>query len=61
MPNELQRNFNLMRELDARAHNLLKGIDKEGNELLLKLTKNALPEEERRETLKQIQHAFNKV
>lgn len=63
MPNELQRNFTLMRELDSRAQTLMKSIDEKANEFMKTLVKDkeSIPEEERKEKLKAIQDMFNKA
>uniref|UniRef100_A0A0K8TL82 Inhibitor of growth protein n=1 Tax=Tabanus bromius TaxID=304241 RepID=A0A0K8TL82_TABBR len=63
LPSELQRNFKLMRDLDARAQNIMKTIDDKASEFMQILVKNkeSLTEESRREKLKQIQDLFNKA
>lgn len=63
MPNELQRNFTLMRELDSRAQTLMKNIDEKADEFMKTLVKDkeSIPEEVRKEKLKAIQDMFNKA
>ncbi|KAJ6645808.1 Inhibitor of growth protein 4 [Pseudolycoriella hygida] len=59
LPNELQRNFKLMRDLDTRAQLLMKQIDEKANLFMETLIKEPVPEEERKEKLKGIQDSFN--
>lgn len=63
LPNELQRNFTLMRELDSRAQTLMKNIDEKADEFMKTLVKDkdSIPEEVRKEKLKAIQDMFNKA
>lgn len=63
LPNELQRNFTLMRELDSRAQTLMKSIDEKADEFMKTLVKDkeSIPEEVRKEKLKEIQELFNKA
>lgn len=63
MPNELQRNFTLMRELDSRAQTLMKNIDEKADEFMQTLVKDkdSIPEVERKEKLRSIQDMFNKA
>lgn len=63
LPNELQRNFTLMRELDSRAQTLMKSIDEKADEFMSTLVKDkdSIPEEVRKEKLKAIQDMFNKA
>ncbi|XP_031621200.1 inhibitor of growth protein 4 isoform X2 [Contarinia nasturtii] len=63
LPNELQRNFTLMRELDSRAQTLMKSIDEKADEFMKTLVKDkdSIPEEARKEKLKAIQDMFNKA
>lgn len=63
LPNELQRNFTLMRELDSRAQTLMKSIDEKADEFMKTLVKDkeSIPEEVRKEKLKAIQDMFNKA
>lgn len=61
LPTELQRNFKLMRDLDARAQTLMQNIDDKANEfmgILLK-DKESITEEVRKDKLKTIQDSFN--
>ncbi|KAJ8667277.1 hypothetical protein QAD02_008939 [Eretmocerus hayati] len=59
LPTELRRNFNLMRDLDARAQNLMKDIDKLADAYLKSLKLESL--EKKNEQLTQIQNLFNKA
>lgn len=59
LPIELQRNFTLMRDLDARAQGLMKDIDKLADDYLRNVKKE-LPEK-RKEQLAHIQSLFNKA
>lgn len=63
MPHELQRNFNLMRELDSRAQNLMKRIDEACDDFMKTLVKDkeSIPETVRKTKLKDIQEMFNKA
>lgn len=63
LPNELQRNFTLMRELDSRAQTLMKNIDEKADDFMKTLVKekDSIPEEVRKEKLKAIQDMFNKA
>ncbi|KZC08805.1 Inhibitor of growth protein 5 [Dufourea novaeangliae] len=59
LPIELQRNFTLMRDLDARAQGLMKDIDKLADDYLKNLKKES--PEKRKEQLTHIQNLFNKA
>ncbi|KAG5322704.1 ING5 protein, partial [Pseudoatta argentina] len=59
LPIELQRNFTLMRDLDARAQGLMKDIDKLADDYLRNMKKE-LPEK-KKEQLAHIQSLFNKA
>uniref|UniRef100_U5EZW2 Inhibitor of growth protein n=1 Tax=Corethrella appendiculata TaxID=1370023 RepID=U5EZW2_9DIPT len=63
LPNELKRNFTLMRDLDLRAQNLMKSIDEKANEFMKSMinTKENFPEDVRKEKLKVIQDHFNRA
>ncbi|XP_055372190.1 inhibitor of growth protein 4 isoform X2 [Condylostylus longicornis] len=63
LPNELQRNFKLMRDLDARAQNEMKKIDEKAKEFMKAQihNKESLTEEVRKEKLREIQELFNKA
>lgn len=59
LPIELQRNFTLMRDLDARAQGISKDIDKRADEYLKNIKTESA--EKKKEQLKQIQSLFNKA
>ncbi|XP_046985458.1 inhibitor of growth protein 5-like [Schistocerca americana] len=59
LPIELQRNFTLMRDLDARAQGLMRNIDRMASEYLRQL--KTLPPHKRKEQMNTIQHLFNKA
>ncbi|XP_017784794.1 PREDICTED: inhibitor of growth protein 5 isoform X1 [Nicrophorus vespilloides] len=59
LPIELQRNFKLMRDLDARAQSLMKNIDFQADNYLR--NDHALNSDERKEKLDKIQSSFNKA
>lgn len=59
LPVELQRNFNLMRDLDNRAHNLMKVIDLTADNILPEL--GLLDSESKRQRLDDIQGLFDKA
>ncbi|XP_014215136.1 inhibitor of growth protein 5 [Copidosoma floridanum] len=59
LPTELRRNFNLMRDLDARAQVLMREIDKLSDEYLVNM-KNETKENKKKE-LDKIQTLFNKA
>ncbi|XP_053694523.1 inhibitor of growth protein 4 isoform X1 [Sabethes cyaneus] len=63
LPNELKRNFTLMRDLDSRAQTLMKSIDEKANEFMKQLvnTKENFPEDVKKEKLRAIQELFNKA
>jgi Inhibitor of growth proteins N-terminal histone-binding len=63
LPNELKRNFTLMRDLDTRAQLLMKTIDENSNDLLKSIatTKENLPDDIKKAKLKTIQELFNKA
>ena len=58
MPIELQRNFTLMRDLDARAQALMKDIDKLADDYLKNMKKEST--DKKKEQLAHIQSLFNK-
>lgn len=59
LPIELQRNFTLMRDLDARAQALMRNIDKLADEYLRNV-KNLAPDK-KKEQMSNIQSLFNKA
>ena len=59
LPNELQRNFTLMSDLDKRAQNVMKNIDALAHEYLKSL--KTLNSEQKKEQLDKIQKMFNKA
>lgn len=59
LPIELQRNFTLMRDLDARAQALMKNIDKLADEYLRNV--KILPPDKKKEQMSNIQGLFNKA
>lgn len=61
LPTELQRNFKLMRDLDARAQTLMQSIDEKGSEFMATLLSDrpSVTDEKRRNMLKSIQEDFN--
>uniref|UniRef100_A0A1B6DWI8 Inhibitor of growth protein n=1 Tax=Clastoptera arizonana TaxID=38151 RepID=A0A1B6DWI8_9HEMI len=59
LPIELQRNFTLMRDLDARAQNVMRNIDQLADEYLQHV--KTLPAEKKREKMNDIQSQFNKA
>lgn len=59
LPIELQRNFTLMRDLDARAQGLMKDIDKLADDYLKNMKKES--PEKKKEQLTHIQNLFNKA
>lgn len=63
LPNELKRNFTLMRELDTRAQTLMKQIDEKASDVMKATVsvKENLSEEEKKLNLKQIQELFTKA
>lgn len=63
LPNELKRNFTLMRELDTRAQILMKQIDDKATDMMKNTisAKESLSEEEKKSRLKQIQELFTKA
>lgn len=63
LPNELKRNFTLMRELDSRAQGMMKSIDEKANEYMKQLvnTKETFPDDVKKEKLRTIQELFNKA
>lgn len=63
LPNELKRNFTLMRELDTRAQTLLKQIDEKASDMMKNTVsgKDNPNEEEKKSKLKQIQELFTKA
>ncbi|XP_050078272.1 inhibitor of growth protein 5 isoform X1 [Anopheles maculipalpis] len=63
LPNELKRNFTLMRDLDSRAQMLMKSIDEKADEYLKSLvnSKENLSDDMKKEKLQAIQELFNKA
>ncbi|XP_063702409.1 inhibitor of growth protein 4 isoform X1 [Culicoides brevitarsis] len=63
LPNDLKRNFTLMRDLDKRAQTLMKEVDERAGELLHSMTgaKESISEEARKDSIKKIQELFNKA
>ncbi|KFB41009.1 AGAP009992-PA-like protein [Anopheles sinensis] len=63
LPNELKRNFTLMRDLDSRAQVLMKSIDEKANEFMKSLvnSKENFSDEVKKEKLQAIQDLFNKA
>lgn len=59
LPIELQRNFKLMRDLDDRAHGLMRTIDLMADELLPNIPN--MDEETKKEKVNTIQGLFNKA
>lgn len=59
LPNELQRNFTLMSDLDKRAQSLMKNIDALSDEYLNNL--KTLTGDQQKEQLDKIQNMFNKA
>ncbi|XP_050302675.1 inhibitor of growth protein 5 isoform X4 [Anthonomus grandis grandis] len=59
LPNELQRNFTLMSDLDKRAQGLMKNIDALADEYLRNI--KSLSGDEQKEQLDKIQNMFNKA
>ncbi|VVC88696.1 inhibitor of growth protein 5 [Leptidea sinapis] len=59
LPIELQRNFKLMRDLDDRAHGLMRTIDLMADELLPNIPK--MDDETKKEKVNTIQGLFNKA
>ncbi|XP_011494864.1 PREDICTED: inhibitor of growth protein 5 isoform X1 [Ceratosolen solmsi marchali] len=59
LPTELRRNFNLMRDLDARAQVLMKDIDKLADDYLKNMKKES--SDKKNEQLTRIQNLFNKA
>lgn len=59
LPIELQRNFTLMRDLDARAQDVMRKIDKMADEYLQNI--KCMPAEKRKEKMSEIQSQFNKA
>jgi len=59
LPNELKRNFKLMRDLDARAQGLMKNIDTLADEFLK--NQKSYSEDERKKKMDNIQSLFNKA
>ncbi|XKL67839.1 hypothetical protein PGB90_003330 [Kerria lacca] len=59
LPIELQRNFTLMRDLDTRAQELMKNIDKLGDDYLNNIKINST--EKKKELMNEIQKLFNKA
>lgn len=63
LPNEIKRNFTLMRELDTRAQTLLRNIDEKADDFMQTLVKDkdSIPEEVRKDKLKTIQSLFSRA
>jgi Inhibitor of growth proteins N-terminal histone-binding len=63
LPNELKRNFTLMRDLDARAQTLMQQIDDKASDLMKNTisVKDSIPEDEKKLRMKQIQELFTKA
>ncbi|XP_059481638.1 inhibitor of growth protein 4 [Neocloeon triangulifer] len=66
LPIELQRNFTLLRDLDARAQNLMKSIDKLATEYLEGLAfptnkSSSTSSDKKKELISNIQKMFNKA
>ena len=59
LPIELQRNFTLMRDLDARAQDVMRKIDKMADEYLQNI--KCMPAEKKKEKMSEIQSQFNKA
>ncbi|GLG94203.1 hypothetical protein R5R35_006716 [Gryllus longicercus] len=59
LPIELQRNFTLMRDLDARAQGLMRNIDRLAGEYLKNI--KSLSPEKKKEQMNTIQNLFNKA
>lgn len=59
LPVELQRNFNLMRDLDNRAHNLMRTIDRMADDFLPDVP--SMDQDMRREKVEAVQTLFNKA
>ncbi|RZF41047.1 hypothetical protein LSTR_LSTR002679 [Laodelphax striatellus] len=59
LPIELQRNFNLMRDLDSRAQGVMRNIDKLADDFLSNI--KALSPEKKKENMSAIQSQFNKA
>lgn len=59
LPVELQRNFKLMRELDSRAQELMKQIDKTGDDYLNNI--KIFSTEKKKEHMNEIQKLFTKA
>jgi inhibitor of growth protein 4 len=59
LPIELQRNFTLMRDLDSRAQELMKQIDKLGDDYLNNM--KIFNTEKKKEHMNEIQKLFNKA
>lgn len=62
LPNELKRNFTLMRDLDTRACNVMKSIDEKATVYMKGMLVKECPEEDKKkEKSKEIQNLFNKA
>lgn len=59
LPIELQRNFTLMRDLDARAQTLMRNIDRLADEYLRNV--KTLSPDKKKEQMSNIQSLFNKA
>lgn len=59
LPTDLQRNFNLMRELDNRAHKLLISIDEQANDLMTNIVADNLTAADKSSRVAEIQNGFN--
>lgn len=63
MPNELKRNFTLMRELDTRAQTLMQSIDDKASDMMKSTInpKENISEVDKKSKLKHIQELFTKA
>jgi len=59
LPIELLRNFNLMRDLDARAQSVMRNIDKMADEFMTNM--KSMSSEKKKEQMSEIQAQFNKA
>uniref|UniRef100_A0A2H8TVC7 Inhibitor of growth protein n=1 Tax=Melanaphis sacchari TaxID=742174 RepID=A0A2H8TVC7_9HEMI len=59
LPVELQRNFNLMRDLDSRAQEQMRNIDKMADDFMSNI--NIYSADKKNETMNSIQRQFNKA
>lgn len=63
LPNDLKRNFTLMRELDSRAQLLMKEIDERASDMMRSMVnaKENLSDDTKKDSIKKIQELFNKA